>query len=229
MMNYDSDELVTAAIARAKNTIFTALPAKIISYDPVTATCSAQPMLGIDSEFVEMIPPRIDGVPVYFPSGGGAVMTFPVKPNDKCLLIFSMYPIEDWVHSSGTSISFSNGGRTHDLTDAFAFVGIGTKSSNANPDPDNVIIRFGTTKLTIKDNGQAILNGHLHVTNGISTDKSVQATENIIAGQNITATNGNITAPAGDIVVQNLSLKNHVHHYYWTDGAGDADTEQGKS
>lgn len=228
MMNYDNDELVTAAIARAKNTIFTALPAKIIAYDPSTATCSAQPMLGIDSETTEMIPPRIDGVPIYFPSGGGATMTFPVKPDDICLLVFSMFPIEEWIDSTGKQVSFSNGGRTHDITDAFAFVGIGTKRTNAHPHPENVEIKYGSSKIIVKKDGNTIIEGHLHVTNGITTDKSVEATENVIAGQNISAVNGNITAPNGDIIVKNLSLYNHVHHYTWTDGAGEADTEKGK-
>lgn len=219
MLNYDLDELVTASIARSKNSLFTALPARILSYDPATRTCSAQPTIGVDSETVEMTPARIDGVPVHFCSGGGAVMTFPVKQGDTCLLIFSMLPLEDWIDSAGTNITYTNGGRTHDVTDAFALVGFGTKRVGA-ADPDHVVIQFGSSKITIKSDGNTIIEGKLHVTNGITTDKS------IVARESITATTGNISAPSGDITAGTVSMKNHVHRYYWTDGAGNDSTQK---
>lgn len=222
-MNYDNDELVTAHIAKAKNSIFTSLPAKIISFDADSCTCSAQPMISIDSEYTEMIMPRIDGVPVYFPSGGGASLTFPVKKNDTCILVFSMLPLEDWIHSDGKKMSFTNGGRSHDITDACALVGFGTKTNNAKADPDNVVLKYGSTKLIVKNDGNAVLEGHLHVTDGISTDKSVEAKVDVKANNKVIAQK-NVESVSGDVKAGNKSVLEHTHPYYWTDGAGNDST-----
>lgn len=66
--------------------------------------------------------PLLLKVPVYFPSGGGCTMTFPLATGDECLVIFNDRQLENW-RLSGSGLPPTNG-RTHDLSDGIAFVGI---------------------------------------------------------------------------------------------------------
>lgn len=66
------------------------------------------------------IPILLD-VPIVIPRAGNYAITFPIKKDDECLVIFSDMCIDAW---------FSNGGiqnqielRRHDLSDAFAILG----------------------------------------------------------------------------------------------------------
>src|SRR5690606_8963428 len=66
--------------------VHTCLPAQIISYDYQKQKAQVKPVISkrwTDGNFSEM--PIINGVPVIFPSSGGASLTFPVKEGDFCL------------------------------------------------------------------------------------------------------------------------------------------------
>lgn len=115
--------------------VHTSLPGIIIEFDPAARTATVQPAIqrvfvAHDGEQKPMnLPPCVD-VPVYFPSGGGFELTFPVAKGDHCLLIFSERCIDNWF-SSG-SVEPPDDYRQHDLSDAFAFVGfspLGNKGS----------------------------------------------------------------------------------------------------
>lgn len=103
-----------------------ALPGIIQSFDPDTVTCTVLPAIfgrriGEDGATISEEIPIIPDVPVVFPRGGGCTLTFPVKPGDECLLIFSDRCIDFWWQSGGVQEPVDP--RQHDLSDAFAIVG----------------------------------------------------------------------------------------------------------
>lgn len=202
--------LVRDKIDAAKHETYTALPGKIVTYDPNTQTCTAKPMFKTGD--LEM--PPIYHVPVIFPAGGGAVMTFPVKSGDLCWLSFSMYPLDELISGTGDTVANNNStmARPHDYNECVAYVGLGTTKANYQPDPTKVMIRYGKTKFTMDDQGQATLDGSLHITKKLTVDDTIVA-KNEITGKDFVSS------------TLNVSFNQHRHHYFWTDPGGDADSE----
>lgn len=102
-----------------------AMPGIIQSFDPNEVTCTVLPaIMGIiptqDGTDPSDLPMLVD-VPVIFPRGGGCTMTFPVKPGDECLLVFSDRCIDFWWQNGGVQEPVDP--RQHDLSDAFAIIG----------------------------------------------------------------------------------------------------------
>lgn len=103
-----------------------ALPGIIQSFDPDAVTCTVLPAiygqrLRDDGTLISEELPIIPDVPVVFPRGGGCTLTFPVKPGDECLLVFSDRCIDFWWQSGGVQEPVDP--RQHDMSDAFAIVG----------------------------------------------------------------------------------------------------------
>lgn len=194
--------LINDKIEKAKHEMFTGVPAKIVAYNANTQTCTAQPVF----QTGELPMPPIYNVPVIFPAGGGAVLSFPVKAGDRCWLAFSMYPIAEYVNGTGDTAVNNSMDRPHDINECVAFVGMGTMQKNYVPDPTLVMLRFGKTKLTMDDNENVYIEGNLHVTKKIVADDTVEG-KDFISGET------------------GLTFNNHKHHYFWTDPSGDADTE----
>lgn len=105
----------------------TAMPGIIQSFDPQTRTATVQPAIasvfvGDDGSDQPTPLPLCVDVPVYFPSGGGFELTFPVVAGDHCLLIFAERCIDGWF--AGAGVVPPQDYRQHDLSDAFALVGV---------------------------------------------------------------------------------------------------------
>lgn len=207
MSNIRNSTVLTNYLDDFKKELYTSIPAKIVAYNPETQQCSAQPLLYVDD--LEM--PTITGIPVIFPSGGGGVLTFPVKTGDKCWLSFSMLPLEQLATGDSNQAVSVNGKRSHDISDCVAFVGFSSAKQNFKPDPDNVQLKFGSLSFTFQEDGKAILEGSLHVTKEITTDKTVYAKEGIY-GENFYNHDG-------------LDFNSHQHHYYWTSSSGEDETQ----
>ena len=194
--------LIQDKISNMKHELFTGMPARVVSYDASSQSCTAQPIF----QTGELPMPPVYNVPVIFPAGGGAVMTFPVKSGDLCWLSYSMYPIDEFISGSGDTVANNMMTRPHDLNECVAYVGMGTLTKNYNPDPENVMIHYGDTKLTLDSHGQATLEGDLRVKGKVVVDETVQGSDFISSTLGIT-------------------FNGHIHHYFWTDPGGDADTQ----
>ena len=89
MIGPSFEEMLDQVVTSRLQSVWTALPGRVLAFDAHSSTCSVQPYPAIyqDGEAVEM--PALSGVPVSFPAGGGASITWPLNPGDRVLLIFA--------------------------------------------------------------------------------------------------------------------------------------------
>ena len=113
------------------------LPGRIVEYFPgnQTATIRISIERSYDSsDATGSLKERVllKDVPVHTPYGGGWSITFPIKPDDTCLLLFSQVGYDHWMFedldaagsSFGQDIYWTR--RCFSVQDGFAFVGINT-------------------------------------------------------------------------------------------------------
>lgn len=138
---------------------YTNLPAKVVEYFPETQTATVQPLINYTWEDgVVHEESVIADVPVMFPSAGGGIISFPVQRGDTVLLCFSMRSIDSWVEGDG-SVSTPRENRIHDINDAIAIPGIYPKQKTLEPNPDDVEVKFKGNKVTLKANGDVVIEG----------------------------------------------------------------------
>ena len=104
-----------------------AMPGRIEAFDATKQTADVLPLLSdliINAEGEERTEshPVISSVPVQFAGGSGYAATFPVAVGDPCLLVFCDRSIDTWFARG--AVDLSNDGRTHDLTDCVAILGV---------------------------------------------------------------------------------------------------------
>lgn len=166
-----------------------ALPAEVVRYDHTKQKADVQPLLKRvyrDGRVERM--PIIYAVPVIFPrtaiGAGDASMTFPVRPKDTVLLLFSDRSLDEWAQHGGEVAPDDR--RKHDLSDAIAVpglipFGLGSMAENN----DDVFLTYHGNKLRLKPNG----NSEWHVDTSI--DLRAGKTITVTAGERITLQVGN--------------------------------------
>lgn len=180
-------QLIYEIVKYTLGEVNTAIPARVLEYDPEERRASVQPTVKRrykDGSVVSRAP--ITDVPVVFPSAGGGTITFPVKPGDTVLLIFSQRSIDRWVQSEGGEVDPLDN-RKHDISDAIAIPGLAPFPAALPADPDNVTIEFGSVSINLTPGGAV----------------------EITAPGGVTI-NGDVTVD-GDVVADGISLKEHVH------------------
>lgn len=192
----DPEEALRTAMDGRQATLWTSLPAIVVSYDAEKQTAVVSPAVRAlyrdpngNSQYIKM--PLLADCPVYFPSGGNVVITFPIDTGDDCLVVFSSRCIDGWWQSG--SIQPPPEFRMHDLSDGFVFVGprslpkalqnvstttaqLRSKSGSTiielDPEADQVTI---TAPGGVEINANVTINGTLHVTGTITSDTDVEA------------------------------------------------------
>lgn len=136
----------------------TAIPGIVQSFDVERQTCTVQIAI---QELVLQPPPATaqapntgtgqnipvsvtikaveDVIPI-MPSGGGFIMTFPIKKGDECLLVFADACVDGWWDTGNVSAQYDR--RRHDISDAFAVFGPWSQP--------NTIPSYSTTNLEIR-------------------------------------------------------------------------------
>lgn len=176
--------------------LHTALPAIVISYDPVARTVKAQPTVqrifkDIDGAAMAVnLPPSVD-VPVVFPSGGGYEITFPVRAGDECLLIFAERCIDGW-YSTGEPSAPSDY-RRHDLSDGFALVGVRSLARQKAAITNGVKIGSDNHNIVITEQAVSIKNGG--ATLSLSEDRL----------------DCNVEIHCKNVITEKLDLNGHIH------------------
>ncbi len=116
------------AIAADRAELHTAMPATVESYDAATGMVSVAPCLKrkyANGDLVDL--PVISNVPVLFPRGGNAAITFDLQPGDVVLLVFAERSVDGW-KTTGGKVDPKDP-RKHALSDAFAIPGGYPKAS----------------------------------------------------------------------------------------------------
>lgn len=140
------DKLITTKI----NELHTAIPAKIEEFDPVRCTATVKPfgkMVLTNGKTLDY--PKINDVPVFFPhaSNMSALIVFPVKAGDVCLLIFSEQTLDNW-KSNGTK----NSELKYSLSNAVAIPGLFAHAPDAVAESVNseaIVVKHDKTKIKI--------------------------------------------------------------------------------
>lgn len=119
----DADDMMIFSQQSMQARMWTAIPAIITEVDYTRFTVTLQPAIrgriedqDGQAQLVDL--PLLVDVPVLFPNAGGWHMTFPIKPGDECLAVFSCRCIDAWWQNGGVQNAMER--RMHDLSDAFA-------------------------------------------------------------------------------------------------------------
>jgi len=137
------EQALRSAVDGALKDVHTCLPGIVTAFDANTQTAQVRP--AIKRIFVEEgavnLPLCVD-VPVQFPAGGNVVFTFPVAAGDECLLVFSERAIDYWWEKGGVQLPAEY--RLHDLSDAFAIVGVSSKARKLSPPASTSVAEIRT-------------------------------------------------------------------------------------
>lgn len=126
------------SIQRGNERLRAVLLGRVLSYDAARQSCSVQP---IPRHPDGRLLPRVDNVPVVFPTAGFAAITLPVAVGDTVLLLAADWAIDQWL-TSGSEASPADK-RTHDLNDFIAVPGLthyGAPRQNAADDKLRVTV-----------------------------------------------------------------------------------------
>jgi len=183
---------ITNTIHKELKGVHTAMPGKIISFDPAKMLATVQPALKYKKPNGKTIDyPQITGVPVVFPQGANqqATIAFPVKSGDGCLIVISEQSLDYWMFGQETDTDLR-----FDMTNAMCIPGLFMKQNpavQAAYDDNAVVIDNKGTRVTVKP--------------GIV---KIDSTDVVING-NVTV-NGTVTA-TGDVKGRGISLASHTH------------------
>ena len=102
--------------------VHTAIPAEVLSYDPLKQQVQAKISINrvVNEEEIEY--PILDGIQVIFPRGGSYGITFPLVKGDGVLLLFSERSLERWRTTGNGYPPYD--ARRFDLNDAVAIPGM---------------------------------------------------------------------------------------------------------
>lgn len=130
------------------------LPGRVEKYDPTLCKADIQPLLQskfADGTVVDL--PIITNCPVQFMRTKQAGISVPLKVGDTGSIIFSQRSIDTWMLKGG--ITDPSDTRHHDLSDGVFWPGLMpiTEVFSA-PDPDNVVIQNGISKISVTPNGK---------------------------------------------------------------------------
>jgi hypothetical protein len=123
---------VRAMLHQERADMWTALPAIVQSYDPTKVSVSVQPSImgqfrqqngpNADEAWVDVKLPVLVDCPVFFPGGGGYLLSFPLAKGDEGGVIFSARCIDAWWQSGGVQRQAEL--RMHDLSDGMFIPGL---------------------------------------------------------------------------------------------------------
>lgn len=140
-----------------------AMPGIIQSYNQSSQTVEVQlairEKVRLNGDVTDVEIPLLVDVPVFFPSGGGYSLTFPIVEGDECLVVFADSCIDAWWQSGGVQNQLDK--RRHDLSDGFAFVGFKSQG-NAVPAGSGTTLQGGSGSINL--NGETITITNANVT-----------------------------------------------------------------
>lgn len=151
-------QIIKALIYKDRENLHTSLPGEIVEYDHNKRKAKVKPLIKFrkpDGTFLEY--PIITGVPVVFPCSSTASFIFPVKKEDKVLLVFAERSIDEWLFDGRDMEPEIH--RMHSISDCVAIPGLQPFTQTNPADEGNVEIHNGSQKIVIKQNGDIEIGG----------------------------------------------------------------------
>jgi len=161
---------------------------KIESYDIATQTVTVKFINKVlvetqSGKNVYRERPVLLEVPIIILSGGDSYLSFPISSGDDCLLFFNDRDVDNWYLEG--NVTTPNTNRTHDLSDAFAIVGIrNSQNLFSDIESDKVKLQFNSTnKIEIED-GEINITSPNTIANGDfeTTGNAKLATAEVVNG-----------------------------------------------
>lgn len=116
-------QFAEAVVDAASEQIRVAIPGTFVSVASDMRSGAVQPSIARQNASAD---PAIPDVPILFPGGSGASVTWPILAGDPCLIVFCDRSTEEWISAGGSSSVEPTDDRTHDISDAIAIpMGIG--------------------------------------------------------------------------------------------------------
>ena len=184
MSDISTTELLETQATSTQMQIHTALPARVVSFDPSEQTVSIELMIEQINHNGEQLslPPLVD-VPVKMFAYGAFMITAEPQAGDEGLATFSERCIDGWWESSRKSVPMDI--RFHDLSDAFFDGGYRSKPNALTIVPNCLNIAGESNYVRLNSDGTIEIKGDT----------------NIIGSLMVT----------GDIVGAGISLSEHTH------------------
>jgi Phage protein Gp138 N-terminal domain len=142
-----------------QNELHTALPARVLSYDASTQTCSVRPMVRralptVGGNLVQEALPDVHGVPVCWMRAGGFFAHMPLTQGDFVMLICGERDFARWRQTG--DVGDSTDVRNHSLSHAMAIPGVypRTKQLSGMPTDAMVVGKEGGSTIAIKSGGE---------------------------------------------------------------------------
>jgi hypothetical protein len=178
--------------------LHTAIPGKIVKYDPAKCEAEVLPYGKFkkpDGSFLDF--PQLNHVPVYFMQSMGQKLTvvYAINPGDECLILSQEQTLDTW-RGSGAE---SNNDLRFDLTNSIALVGLFSKPNELckrAQDNESIIVQrkdtyieiYGTTEqIDVFAKGDINVETEKNINVKAAMDINVEAAQNITvkAAQNI--------------------------------------------
>lgn len=209
-----------SALEGWQSKMWTAMPGEVIAFNADQQTCQVQ--VTLQAQIADLsgtrswvaLPPLVD-CPVVFPSGGGATLTFPIKPGDEVLVVFASRCIDAWWQSGGVQQQAEL--RMHELSDGFVIPGprsvprvpgaISTTAVQLRSDDGDAVVSLNPTShaVDVTTTGPATITAaSLHITGPVTITGDVTV-------QGAVTTTGSVTTPA--LVSGGKAFNTHTHLY----------------
>jgi hypothetical protein len=215
--NPSLEAATAAAIADTVKRLRTAMPGRVVSFDPDAQTAVVQPLIRLvkaDGQGVDL--PPLGDVPVQFPEAGGFAFTFPIKAGDEGMLVIADRCIDGWWQSGQPSDPMDF--RLHDLSDGMFIPGINSLP-NTIPDfdMDAIVMRKfdGSAYFKIDEGGNIEADGtKMTVKCPLFAEKLLTYQDGIAgqAGANGNAIDGGFAIDGGQLTHNGKNVgSNHTH------------------
>ena len=176
-MNQELVQEIENKITTMINNVHTALPGTIQTFDPSTCTATVLPTGSyITPNKKEMAYPAIPGTPVIIPQyeGQNAVIAFPIKPGDGCLILFSEQQLDYFLYGASSSELH------HDMSNAIAIVGLFNVASTAIQEAceeNAIVIAKKETRIKIFDDEVRVQTEKVNIE---ASEVTVQSSEALV-------------------------------------------------
>jgi hypothetical protein len=155
------EEVISKALDYRLASLRVALPAKVVSYDPITQLVDVQPLIDsaiqIDDDTLTEPLPTLSGIPVAHLAGGGFAVAVPLAAGDTGMLVFADFSLDYW-RGTGNQAAPQDL-RTHSLANATFWPGLHDDKTplQAASSSDLVVAYQATPLLTIKADGSILI------------------------------------------------------------------------